>query len=111
MERTPMVGMLKAMGARDGLIRSVFFYNGVSLIWKGLFWGNLLGLGLCFLQDKFHFLQLNAKDYYMEYVPIEWSWVTVLLLNILVMVTVSIVLFLPTRFIVRIKPIRAIRFD
>lgn len=111
MERTPMVGMLKAMGARDGLIRSVFFHNGVSLIWKGLLWGNSIGLGLCFLQYQFHFMQLNAKDYYMEYVPIEWSWVTVLFLNALVLATVAIVLFLPTRFIVRIKPIQAIRFD
>lgn len=111
MERTPMVGMLKAMGARDSLVRSVFFYNGVSLIWKGLFWGNLLGLGICFLQYQFHLMKLNAHDYYISYVPVEWSWMTVIFLNALVAVTVALVLFLPTRFIVRIKPIQAIRFD
>ena len=111
MERTPMVGMLKAMGAQDKLIRSVFFYNGVSLVSKGLLWGNIIGLGLCFLQYQFHFMKLNPHDYYMEYVPIEWSWATILFLNVLVSVTVAIVLILPTRFIIRIKPIQAIRFD
>jgi lipoprotein-releasing system permease protein len=111
MERTQMVGILKAMGATDKLIRSVFIYNGMSLIAKGLLFGNVIGLGLCFLQDQFKFIQLNPHDYYMEYVPIEWSWGTVLLLNFIVFVTVTLVLLLPTRFIVRIRPIEAIRFD
>ncbi len=111
MERTPMVGILKAMGARDALIRSVFIHHGVNLIWKGLFFGNAIGLGICYLQYRFHFLTLNAHDYYMSYVPIEWSWPTVVALNLIVFATVALVLFLPTRFIVKINPIKAIRFD
>ncbi len=111
MERTPMVGMLKAMGAQDGLIRSVFLYNGASLISKGLLIGNAVGLGLCFLQDKFKLIKLNPHDYYMDYVPIQWDPITILLLNGIVFLTVVIVLWLPTRFITRINPIQAIRFD
>ncbi|HNV28244.1 MAG TPA: FtsX-like permease family protein, partial [Cyclobacteriaceae bacterium] len=111
MERTPMVGILKAMGAQDKFIRSVFLYNGMNLILKGLFFGNIAGLGLCFLQYQFKFISLNPHDYYMEYVPIEWNWGTVVILNIIVFVTVLIVLLLPTRFITRINPIQAIRFD
>jgi lipoprotein-releasing system permease protein len=111
MERIPMVGLLKAMGAQNRLIRSVFIFNGMNLIAKGLLYGNLLGLGLCLLQDRFHLFRLNAHDYYMSYVPIEWSWSTVVILNVIVFVVVSIVLLLPTRFITRIQPVQAIRFD
>ena len=111
MERIPMVGMLKAMGASNQLIQSVFIYNGIGLIGKGLLLGNLMGLGLCFLQDQFKMIKLNAHDYYVSYVPIEWSVSTIVVLNILVFVTVTVVLLLPTRFISKINPVQAIRFD
>lgn len=111
MERIPMVGLLKALGAPNKLVRSVFVYNGISLIAQGLLYGNAIGLGLCFLQYRFHLIQLNAHDYYMSYVPVEWSWVTVISLNLIIFAVVSLVLLLPTRFIARIQPVQAIRFD
>ncbi len=111
MERTQMIGVLKAMGARNRLIRSVFVYNGISLILKGLLFGNMLGLGFCYLQNRFQFIKLNAHDYYMSYVPIGWDWQLVLLLNLLVFVVVTLVLLLPTAIVARINPIQAIRFD
>lgn len=111
MERTQMVGLLKAMGATDSVVRSVFVYQGISLILRGLLFGNILGLGLCFLQDQLKIVKLNAHDYYMSYVPIGWDWTMVLLLNVLIFVVVSVVLILPTAIISRINPIRAIRFD
>jgi len=111
MERTQMVGMLKALGARDALVRSVFIYNGVHLILKGLFFGNLLGLGACYLQNKFKFIKLNPRDYYMSYVPVGWNWEAVLFLNVLVFALVTLVLLVPTRIVSRISPIKAIRFD
>jgi lipoprotein-releasing system permease protein len=111
MERIPMVGLLKAVGAQNKLIRSVFVFNGMNLISKGMLYGNLAGLGFCFLQHQFHLIKLNAHDYYMSYVPIEWDWATVMMLNLVVFVVVSLVLLLPTRFIARIQPVKAIRFD
>ncbi len=111
MERTQMIGLLKSLGAADGLIRRIFIYNGMSLIIKGLLFGNILGLGLCFLQYKLHLVKLNAHDYYMSYVPIMWDWLVVALLNILVFVVVTFVLLLPTAVISRIKPVQALRFD
>ncbi|MFZ6013917.1 MAG: ABC transporter permease [Bacteroidota bacterium] len=111
MERTQMIGMLKALGASDRQIRSVFVYNGVSLIFRGLLLGNLLGLGLCFIQHQFKIIKLNPKDYYMSFVPISWHWEIVLLLNVLTLALVTIVLLLPTAAIARINPIKAIRFD
>lgn len=111
MERTQMIGMLKALGAKDGLIRSVFFYNGVNLVFKGLVLGNFLGLGLCWIQDRFKIVTLNPRDYYMSFVPISWHWDIVLYLNLLTLVLVSTVLLLPTFVIARVNPIKAIRFD
>ena len=111
MERTQMIGMLKAMGASNGLVRNIFISNGVNLIVRGLIWGNVLGLGLCYLQYTFRLIPLNAHDYYIAYVPISWHWDVVLLLNLLMFVVVSVVLLLPTAVIARIHPIKAIKFD
>ena len=111
MERTQMIGMLKALGASNGLIRSVFIYNGVNLILKGLLLGNLLGLGLCFIQDRFKLIELNPRDYYMSFVPISWHWEIVIVLNIITLGLVTLILLLPTMAISRITPIKAIRFD
>jgi lipoprotein-releasing system permease protein len=111
MERTQMIGMLKALGASNGLIRSVFIYNGVNLILKGLLLGNLIGLGLCFIQDKFKIIELNPRDYYMNFVPISWHWEIVIILNLITLGLVTLILLLPTMAISRITPIKAIRFD
>ncbi len=111
MERTQMIGTLKALGANDSMIRSVFIYQGVNLIVKGLLWGNLVGLGVCFTQYQFKLIKLNPHDYYMSVVPVSWEWEIVGMLNILMLVVVTVVLLVPTMIIARINPIKAIRFD
>lgn len=111
MERTQMIGMLKAMGGSNGLIRSIFIYNGISLIAKGLLLGNALGIGFCYLQDKFKLIPLNPEDYYMKFVPVSWHWDVIFLLNLLTFLVVTSVLLLPTAIVARITPIKAIRFD
>lgn len=111
MERTQMIGMLKALGGSNGQVRSIFVYQGINLIAKGLLLGNALGLGLCFIQDKFKIVKLNPHDYYMEFVPVSWHWEVVGLLNLLTFAIVTLVLILPTMVIARINPIKAIRFD
>jgi lipoprotein-releasing system permease protein len=111
MERTQMIGLLKALGATNKLVRSVFIYNGINLILKGLMWGNILGLGLCFIQYKFKLIPLNARDYYMDFVPISWHWEIVGMLNVLIFVIVATVLLIPTMAISNIRPIRSIKFD
>ncbi len=111
MERTSMIGVIKALGGSDRLIRSIFIYQGMNLIVKGLLLGNAIGLGLCYLQYKFKFIKLNPHDYYMSEVPISWHWEIVGLLNFLTLFVVTVVLLIPTMVISRIKPIKAIRFD
>jgi lipoprotein-releasing system permease protein len=111
MERTQMIGMLKALGASNGFIRSIFIYNGINLILKGLLLGNILGLGLCFIQYRFRLIELNPRDYYMSFVPISWHWEIVVILNLITLGLVTLILLLPTMAISRITPMKAIRFD
>jgi lipoprotein-releasing system permease protein len=106
-----MVGMLKALGAKNRQVRSIFIFQGVNLIFKGLLYGNILGLGVCYLQHKFRIMKLNPHDYYMAFVPIGWSVETVVTLNLLVLGVVTLVLLIPTAITARINPIKAIRFD
>ncbi|MEP6737733.1 MAG: FtsX-like permease family protein [Chryseolinea sp.] len=111
MERTQMIGMLKAFGANNSVVRSIFIFNGINLIAKGLFLGNVIGLGLAFVQYHWKVIKLNPHDYYMNFVPISWSWDVVLILNLLTFGVVTFVLIIPTMIIARINPIKAIRFD
>ncbi|MDH5399769.1 MAG: ABC transporter permease [Cyclobacteriaceae bacterium] len=111
MERTQMIGTLKALGADDGLIRQVFSYSGARLVTKGMFFGNLIGLGFCAVQYYFEVITLNPHDYYMSVVPVSWHWDIVLWLNLLTFVTVFLILIIPTAAIAGIQPIKAIRFD
>ncbi|MEQ8476283.1 ABC transporter permease [Fulvivirga sp.] len=111
MERTQMIGLLKSFGGTDALIRRIFSYSGVQLIFKGLVLGNILGLTICALQYYFQVIRLNPADYYMSYVPISWNWDIVIALNLLTFVIVTLIVALPTAVIARIKPIKSIKFD
>ena len=111
MERTQMIGLLKAFGATNALIRKIFLYNGVRLIIKGLLIGNLIGLGVGFLQDRFTIIPLNPRDYYMSYVPIGWNWEMTIVLNLLTLLVVALIILIPTMAISKVNPIKSIRFD
>lgn len=111
MERTQMIGVLKALGAENSLVRKIFNYTGMRIVAKGVLLGNSIAIGLCAIQYYFKIITLNPKDYYMSYVPISWDWEVILLLNILTFMVVSLILTIPTIFITRVQPIKAIRFD
>ncbi|MFN6944614.1 MAG: ABC transporter permease [Cytophagaceae bacterium] len=111
MERTNMIGLLKALGTTNEQIQKIFIYNGMLIIRKGLVWGNLLGLGLCFIQYYFKVIPLDAENYYMEHVPIEWNWWVIAGLNILTLFIITVVLLIPAMIIARINPIKAIKFS
>jgi len=111
MERTPMVGLLKAMGATDKQIRRIFIYNGIKLVGWGLLLGNIIGIGIGLLQDKFKIISLDPQNYYMSFVPIQWNWALVAGVNIIVLMIIALVLLIPASIINRIQPIKSIRFD
>jgi lipoprotein-releasing system permease protein len=111
MERTQMIGLLKALGARDLQIRKIFFWNGMRILGRGLLIGNSLGLGIGVLQYYFHLIPLNPESYYMSYVPIDWNWPVFIGLNIGITILTALVLWIPVIVISRVNPIQSIRFD
>ncbi len=110
LERTAMIGILKAMGANNWSIQKIFLYNAAYLIGLGLFFGNLVGFGISWFQYKTHFLKLDAEAYYMTFVPIELNWTDMLLLNIGTMLICLLVLVIPSMLVAKILPVKAIRF-
>ena len=112
LERTPMIGILKAVGAENWTIRKIFLYNAGYLIAVGLFWGNLLGGGLLWLQSRYRIFKFpNPEEYYIDYIPVYMDVPTLLLLNAGVLLLCMLMLLLPSHIITRIRPVRAIRFD
>ena len=111
LDRTTMIGILKALGMNNQGVRNIFLYQSVYLMAKGLFWGNLAGIGVCLLQYYFKFLKLNPESYFLEYVPVNFNLSHLVILNIGTLLITLIVLMLPSMVIARIDPSRTIRFD
>ncbi len=111
LERTSMIGTLKAVGSNNLSIRKVFLYLTFFLIGRGMLWGNIAGIGLCLIQSYFHIFRLDAASYYIEYVPINLKIVHLLILNGGTLVITLLMLIVPSWYVSRISPDRAIRFD
>ncbi|WP_295180516.1 FtsX-like permease family protein [uncultured Christiangramia sp.] len=111
LERTQMIGMLKGLGAADWSIRKIFLYNAAYLIVLGLFWGNLIGIGLLALQKYFKLIPLDPRTYYVTEVPIYLSWDYILLVNIGTLILCMLMLLIPSVIISKISPVKAIKFD
>lgn len=110
LERTTMIGLLKALGISNYSVMKIFLYNAVYLVGIGLFLGNVLGLGICYLQQYTHLFKLDQTNYYLAYVPIEIHFEDVLLLNLATVVICTLVLLIPASIMSRISPLKAIRF-
>jgi lipoprotein-releasing system permease protein len=111
LERTNMIGILKALGMTNGGIRRVFLINAVYIIGQGLFWGNLVGATLCILQQKYGIITLPQESYYVSVVPVNLDLRNILLLNAGTLVVCLAMLLLPSFVTSRISPVRAIRFS
>jgi lipoprotein-releasing system permease protein len=110
LERTQMIGILKSLGADNWSVRKIFLYNASYLIFKGLLWGNIIGIGLLLIQKYFGIIQLNPENYYVNQAPVYINWFYILLLNIGTILICMLVLFLPSYFITKISPVKAIKF-
>jgi lipoprotein-releasing system permease protein len=111
LEKTNMIGILKALGSEDTTIRRVFLYQAAYLIGKGLLWGNLIGIGLAVLQLKTGIITLDPSSYYIKTVPVNLDLIHVLLLNAGTMAAIVVMLLVPSQLISRITPVKAIRYD
>lgn len=111
LERTNMVGLVKALGMTNPSVRKIFLHISLRLIGRGMLWGNILGIGLCYIQYYFKIAQLDSETYYVDAVAIEINWYYFLLLNLGTFITCACMLFLPTLIITRLTPIRTLKFD
>tara|TARA_R110000823_G_scaffold298864_2_gene419347 strand:- start:15547 stop:16782 length:1236 start_codon:yes stop_codon:yes gene_type:complete len=111
LERTQMIGILKALGSNDWSVRKVFIYNAMYLIGVGLFWGNLIGLGLLFIQKYFKLFPLNPDTYYVTEAPVYIDAGYILLLNGGTFLLCLLMLLIPSYIIAKISPVKAIRFE
>jgi lipoprotein-releasing system permease protein len=110
LERTSMIGIMKAMGTTNWAIQKIFLYNASYLISIGLLMGNIFGVGLGLFQHVTHFFKLDPNSYYMTFIPVEITLTDVVLLNVGTMVVCLAVLIIPSMLISRITPVKAIRF-
>ena len=111
LERTQMIGILKALGSSNWSIRKVFLFNASYLIGCGLFWGNLIGVGILLLQKQFEFLKLDPSVYYVTVAPVYLDWTYVLLLNLMTFVLCLLMLVIPSFLISKIVPVKAMQFE
>lgn len=111
LERTQMIGILKALGANNWTVRKIFLYNAFYLIVRGLFWGNLIGISLLLIQQQFGVVKLNPENYYVNQAPVYLNLGYIALLNLLTVTVCFIVLLIPSYIITKISPVKAIRFD
>ncbi len=111
LEQTRTVGILKALGSGNRSIRRIFLLQATRLVIRGVLWGNALGLSLLLLQKYTGFLKLDPQTYYVSHVPVDVNPWHILLLNTGVVVLTYLLLVLPSYFIVKVDPVRAIRFE
>lgn len=111
LERTNMIGMLKSMGARDFSIRKVFLYLSAFLIGRGMFWGNVIALVFCIIQDKYEVLKLDPYTYYLSSVPIDLNLIYIILLNVGTLIVSLLMMIGPSYLVAKITPSKSIRFE
>ena len=111
LERTNMIGILKAVGTRDYNIRKIFLYLSSFLILKGLFWGNIIALVICFAQKYLHIIKLNPEVYYTTYVPVDINLWNILIINVGTLIVSLLMMIGPSYLIAKISPAKSIKFE
>lgn len=111
LERTNMIGILKALGSNNISIRKIFIWYSAFIVGTGLVLGNVFGVGLCLLQQHFHFVTLPQESYYLTYAPVQINWWWLAGLNGATIVFTLLLLIIPSMLVSKISPVKAIRFE
>jgi lipoprotein-releasing system permease protein len=111
LERTRMIGIIKALGGRNWLIRKIFLLNGSFIILRGIVIGTLLAILIIFLQNTFGFLKLSQSNYYVSEVPMHYVWFPMLLINVGSFIICNLAMLLPSYLVTKIQPVKAIKFE
>lgn len=110
LERTNMIGLLKALGATNWGVRKIFLYNAFYLVGIGMLLGNIFGVGLGLIQAETHYFKLDEASYYMKFVPVQLDFLDIVLINAGTLTICLLVLLIPSLLVTRISPIKAIAF-
>ena len=111
LERINMIGTLKVLGATNGAVRRVFIHFSVMLVGRGLLWGNFIGLFLCWLQQHYHLLALDASVYYIDSVPVQFNWPLILAVNAITLLISTLVIWGSSHLISIGKPSDTLRYE
>jgi lipoprotein-releasing system permease protein len=111
LERVNTIGLLKSIGANGSMIRRIFIYLAERLVLLGIVIGNIVAIAIIYLQSSFHIIPLNPEAYYLSYVPIEFNWWYIVLLNICVVLVSLLMLILPSHIIANISPAKTLRYE
>lgn len=111
LDRTPSIGLLKAIGSTNALMRKIFLYQSFFLIVRGMFWGNIVAFTLMFLQDQFHLIKLDQASYFIDYAPINFNILHISLINIGALLVIFIFMTLPVIIVSRIQPVKTLRYS
>lgn len=111
LEKTNMIGILKAMGIQNANIRMIFMFHALFLLSRGLLWGNILGLGLLLFQYLTGFFSLNAEVYSLDTVPVNFNLLHLIYINGITILVCFLMLIIPSYLVTKINLIKAIRFD
>lgn len=111
LERINMIGILKSLGATNYSVRQIFINFSVMLVGRGMLWGNIIGLALCFLQSQFHIVSLDPSIYYLDAVPIRFDWLLFLLVNAITLIISFFVIFGSSYLMSVSRPAQTMRFE
>lgn len=111
LDKKRFIGLLRALGAPASKVRKIFVYLAMKVTFSGMVIGNVLMIGLLYLQDRHHFMHLDPESYYIDFVPVQLSLAAILLLNAGVIVIVYLALILPSTFVARISPAETLRYE
>lgn len=110
LERTNMIAMLKAIGAKENTIQQIFIYYGTWIAFRGITWGTILGLGICYLQQYTKFIKLNEEAYYIDAAPVVIDYIQIILIGLSTLFISLVILMLPAVISRKINPSKALRF-
>ena len=110
LERSRMVGLLKTLGASHSMIQKIFMYNGIAIMSQGLFFGNLIGFIFYFSQKQWGWITLDPETYFVSIAPVSLAWFEVIYLNLLFLALATLLLWLPSKIVLRISPSQVLRF-
>ncbi len=111
LDRTPSIGLLKAIGTNNASMRKIFLYQSLFLIIKGILWGNIFALTLMFLQEKYHLIRLNQSSYFIDYAPVNFNIFHIFMINLGALITIFLFMILPVLIVSRIQPVKTLRYS